>query len=184
MLDREFEKKLLERAKEDKEAFGIIFEEYFSLILNYIFGRIGIKEEAKDLTEEVFIKALLSIDKYKDKGLPYSNYLMKIATNLVNDFIKKEKRLILKDDIEIEYKEDFLDIEKKKFFLIQKALIKLPIKYQNVLSLKIFEKKKIKEIADILNLNENTIKTILKRGTEKLKKALEKDETFLKDFSL
>lgn len=184
MLDREVEKKLLERAKGDKEAFGIIFEEYFSLILNYIFGRIGIKEEAKDLTEEVFIKALLSIDKYKDKGLPYSNYLMKIATNLVNDFIKKEKRLILKDDIEIEYKEDFLDIEKKKFFLIQKALIKLPIKYQNVLSLKIFEKKKIKEIADILNLNENTIKTILKRGTEKLKKALEKDETFLKDFSL
>ncbi|MGQ9844827.1 MAG: RNA polymerase sigma factor [Caldisericia bacterium] len=184
MLDREVEKKLLERAKGDKEAFGIIFEEYFSLILNYIFGRIGIKEEAKDLTEEVFIKALLTIDKYKDKGLPYSNYLMKIATNLVNDFIKKEKRLILKDDIEIEYKEDFLDIEEKKFFLIQKALIKLPIKYQNVLSLKIFEKKKIKEIADILNLNENTIKTILKRGTEKLKKELEKDETFLKDFSL
>lgn len=184
MIDREVEKKLLERAKGDKEAFGIIFEEYFSLILNYIFGRIGIKEEAKDLTEEVFIKALLSIDKYKDKGLPYSNYLMKIATNLVNDFIKKKKRLILKDDIEIEYKEDFLDIEEKKFFLIQKALIKLPIKYQNVLALKIFEKKKIKEIADILNLNENTIKTILKRGTEKLKKELEKDETFLKDFSL
>lgn len=184
MLDREVEKKLLERAKGDKEAFGIIFEEYFSLILNYIFGRIGIKEEAKDLTEEVFIKALVSIDKYKDKGLPYSNYLMKIATNLVNDFIKNKKRLILKDDIEIEYKDDFLDIEKKKFFLIQKALIKLPIKYQNVLTLKIFEKKKIKEIANILNLNENTIKTILRRGTEKLKKELEKDETFLKDFSL
>lgn len=184
MLDREIEKNLLERAKGDKEAFGIIFEEYFSLILNYIFGRIGIKEEAKDLTEEVFIKALLSIDKYKDKGLPYSNYLMKIATNLVNDFIKKKKRLILKDDIEIEYKEDFLDSEERKFLLIQKSLLKLPIKYQNVLALKIFEKKKIKEIADILNLNENTIKTILKRGSEKLKKELAKDETFLKDFSL
>lgn len=184
MLDREIEKILLERAKEDKEAFGIIFEEYFSLILNYIFGRIGSKEDAKDLTEEVFTRALFSIDKYKDRGTPYSNYLIKIATNIINDFIKQNRRLILKNDIEIEYKEDFLDIEEKKFFMIQKAIIKLPLKYQNVLSLKIFEKKKIKEISDILNLNENTIKTILKRGTEKLKEELEKDETFLKDFSL
>jgi len=184
MLDREIEKILLERAKEDKEAFGIIFEEYFSLILNYIFGRIGSKEDAKDLTEEVFTRALFSIDKYKDRGTPYSNYLIKIATNIINDFIKQNRRLILKNDIEIEYKEDFLDIEEKKFFMIQKAILKLPLKYQNVLSLKIFEKKKIKEISDILNLNENTVKTILKRGTEKLKEELEKDETFLKDFSL
>jgi len=184
MLDREVEKNLLEKAKEDKEAFGIIFEEYFSLILNYIYRRIGLKEEAKDLTEEVFTKALLSIDSYKDRGIPYSNYLIKIATNLVNNFIKKNSKFILKDDIEIEYKEDLLDIEEKKFFYIQKALLKLPLNYQNILTLKIFEKKKIKEIGEILNLNENTVKTILKRGTEKLKKELEKDETFLKDFSL
>jgi len=184
MLDREVERKLLERAKDDKEAFGIIFEEYFSLILNYIFGRIGKKEEAEDLTEEVFTRALISIDKYKDKDLPYSNYLIKIATNIVNDFIKKSKRLILKDDIEIEYKEDFLNFEERKFFLIQKTLLKLPLNYQNVLALKIFEKKKIKEISEILNLNENTVKALLKRGTEKLKKELEKDETFLKNFSL
>nr|MBP7139946.1 hypothetical protein [Caldisericia bacterium] len=83
-----------------------------------------------------------------------------------------------------EYKEDLLDIEEKKFFYIQKALLKLPLNYQNILTLKIFEKKKIKEIGEILNLNENTVKTILRRGTEKLKKELEKDETFLKDFSL
>ncbi|MGB9749916.1 MAG: RNA polymerase sigma factor [Caldisericia bacterium] len=184
MLDREIEKNLLERAKEDKEAFGKIFEEYFSLILNYIFGRVGSKEDAKDLTEEVFTRALFSIDKYKDKGIPYSNYLLKIATNIINDFIKQNRRLILKNDIEIEYKEDFLDIEEKKFFIIQKAILKLPLKYQNVLSLKIFEKKKIKEISDILDINESTVKTILKRGTEKLKEELKKDETFLKEFSL
>lgn len=184
MLNREVEKNLLERAKEDKEAFGIIFEEYFSSVLNYIYGRIGSKENAKDLTEEVFTRALLSLDKYKDRGMPYSNYLIKIATNLINDFIKSNKKLLLKDDIEIEYKENFLDLEEKKFLYVQKAILKLPLKYQNVLSLKIFEKKKIREIGEILNMNENTVKTILKRGIEKLKLELQNDETFLKEFSL
>lgn len=184
MLDREVEKNLLERAKEDKEAFGIIFEEYFSLVLNYIYGRLGLREESKDLTEEVFVKALLSLDSYKDRGIPYSNYLIKIATNVVNDFIKKNSKFILKDDIEIEFKEDYFNSEEKKFFLVQRLLLKLPIKYQSVLSLKIFEKKKIKEIAEILKMNENSVKTILKRGIERLKKEIEKTETFFENFGL
>ncbi len=186
MIDREKEKELIERAKFDKNAFGILFEEYFNDILNYIYRRIGITEDAKDLTEEVFIKALLSIDRYKDTGKPYLHFLLKISTNLVNDYIKRKGRLIFLNDLDSEEKEDFLkfDKEDKKFFLIQKAILKLPIKYQTVLSLRFLEKKKIIEISEILNMNENSVKTLLRRGLEKLKDILKEDETFLKEFSL
>lgn len=186
MIDREKEKELIERAKIDKNAFGILFEEYFNEILNYIYRRIGIKEDAKDLTEEVFIKALLSLDRYKDTGKPYLHFLLKISTNLVNDYIKRKGKLIFLNDLDSEEKIDFLkfDEDDKKFFLIQKAILKLPIKYQTVLSLRFLEKKKIAEISEILNMNENSVKTLLRRGLEKLKDILKEDETFLKEFSL
>jgi RNA polymerase sigma-70 factor (ECF subfamily) len=186
MLDRDKEKELIDRAKFDKNAFGILFEEYFYDVLNYIYRRIGIKEDAKDLTEEVFVKALLSLERYKDIGKPYLHYLLKISTNLVNDYIKRKGKLILSDDLDSEEKVDFLkfDEDDKKFFLIQKTILKLPIKYQTVLSLRFIEKKKISEISEILNMNENSVKTLLRRGLEKLKEILKKDETFLKELSL
>ncbi|MCX8095573.1 MAG: RNA polymerase sigma factor [Caldisericia bacterium] len=186
MLDREREKELIERAKIDKNAFGILFEEYFYDILNYIYRRVGSKEDAEDLTEEVFTKALLSLDRYKDQGKPYLFFLLKISTNIVNDFIKKKGKLLLKENLDSEEKVDFLNsiTDEKKFYIIQKAILNLPIKYQTVLSLRYLEKKKISEISEILNMNENSVKTIIRRGVEKLKNILKKDETFLKYFSL
>lgn len=186
MLDREIEKNIIERAKYDKNAFGILFEEYFNDVLNYIYRRVGSKEDAKDLTEEVFTKALLSLDRYKDQGKPYLYFLLKISTNIVNDFIKRKGKLLLKENLDNEEKIDFLDsiTEEKKFFILQKAILSLPVKYQTVLSLRYLEKKKISEIGEILNMNENSVKTIIRRGVEKLKNILREDETFLKNFSL
>lgn len=186
MLDRETEKNLIERAKNDKNAFGILFEEYFYDVLNYIYRRVGSKEDAEDLTEEVFTKALLSLDRYKDQGKPYLFFLLKISTNIVNDFIKRKGKLLLKQDLDSEEKVDFLNsiTEEKKFFILQKAILSLPIKYQTVLSLRYIEKKKISEISEILKINENSIKTLLRRGVEKLINILKEDETFLKDLSL
>lgn len=186
MLDREKEKELIERAKFDKNAFGILFEEYFYDILNYIYRRIGSKEDAEDLTEEVFTRALLSLDRYRDQGKPYLYFLLKISTNIVNDFIKKKGKLLFKEDIDSEDKVDFLNSidEESKFFLLEKAILKLPIKYQTVISLRYIEKKKISEISQILNMNENSVKTLIRRGVERLKNILKENETLFKDLSL
>ncbi len=55
------------------------------------------------------------------------------------------------------------------FAKVQRSLKKLDIKYQEVLSLRFFEKKSIIEIAEILDKKEGTIKSLLSRGIEKLK---------------
>lgn len=183
-MNREEEKILVERAKHDKEAFGVLFNEYFSLILNYVFRRIGIKEDAEEITEEVFFKALNSIKTYKDRGIPYSSYLMRIAINEVNYYLKRRKKIILVENPKNFSKKYTHDEKKMKFMIIQRALLKLPLKYQTVISLKYFEKMKIKEIAKILNENENTVKTLLRRGIDRLRREIEKDETFSKEFGL
>ncbi len=67
-----------------------------------------------------------------------------------------------------------LQIEKhKQFIKVQKAVKELPIKYQDVISLKYFEKLKIKEISIVLNKKEGTIKSLLSRGITQLKQKLE-----------
>jgi len=59
------------------------------------------------------------------------------------------------------------------FLKVQEKISQLPIKYQEVITLRFFEKKKIKEISEILGKKEGTIKSLLHRGLEKLKDLME-----------
>ena len=70
--------------------------------------------------------------------------------------------------------EAYDELEKHQDFLkIQQHLIKLPSHYQTVIALKFFEKKKIKEIAEILGKKEGTVKSLLSRGLEQLRRLME-----------
>jgi len=59
--------------------------------------------------------------------------------------------------------------QSKDFVNVQQKLLLLPVKYQEVIALKYFEEKSIKEIVEILEIKEGTIKSLLSRGIEKLK---------------
>jgi RNA polymerase sigma-70 factor (ECF subfamily) len=56
----------------------------------------------------------------------------------------------------------------EKFLILQKSITMLPIKYQEVITLRFFENKQVKEISEILGKREGTIKSLLHRGLEKL----------------
>lgn len=68
-----------------------------------------------------------------------------------------------KDEIEAEIQKH------SQFLTILKVLKTLPNKYQEVISLKYFEGKKNKEIVEIANINEGTLKSLLSRGLEKIR---------------
>ena len=72
---------------------------------------------------------------------------------------------VLKAQEELKKHQDFLKIQEK--------ISQLPIKYQEVITLRFFEKKKIKEISEILGKKEGTIKSLLSRGLEKLRELIE-----------
>jgi len=69
---------------------------------------------------------------------------------------------ILKAQVELEERH-------QQFLFYQNKILELPIKYQEVISLRYFEEKSMKEIAKILNKREGTIKSLLHRGLEKLR---------------
>jgi len=72
---------------------------------------------------------------------------------------------VLEAEEELRRHEDFL--------LLHENIAKLSIKYQEAITLRFFENKQIKEIAEILGKREGTVKSLLHRGLEKLKKLME-----------
>jgi len=60
-MDLEREKELVERAKKDTEAFGELYEQYYSKIFSYVLRRTARIEIAQDVTSEVFFKALKNL---------------------------------------------------------------------------------------------------------------------------
>ena len=74
---------LIARAKEDPEAFGLLYERYVGNIYNYIYYRTGNHHDAEDLTARTFFRALKHVSRYVDRGAPFSAWLYRIAHNLV-----------------------------------------------------------------------------------------------------
>ncbi len=92
MIDKNDEKALIDKAKTDPAAFGILYQRYVDRIYNYIFYRTGSQKDAEDLTGKVFFKAMSHISSYKHMGLPFSAWLYRIAHNLVANYHRDRSR--------------------------------------------------------------------------------------------
>ena len=87
------EESLVQRAKQrDQKAFAQLYEENFDRIYRYVALRIGDNTEAEDVTQQVFLKALKSINSFKWKGVPFSAWLFRIAHNQVVDHLRKKTK--------------------------------------------------------------------------------------------
>ena len=179
------EKGLVERARRDPEVFGRLYDQYYSQIFNYVLRRVANLEIAQDITSEVFFKALKNLGQFHWRNVPFSSWLYRIAINQITDYFRKGKQEmfsleeipdsitpsnpsideVLEAEEELRRHEDFL--------LLHENISKLPIKYQDVITLRFFENKQIKEIAQILGKREGTVKSLLHRGLGKLRKLVE-----------
>lgn len=171
-------------AQKDPADFEKLFNAYFSDIFNYVLRRIGDVELARDITANTFLNALDNIKSFRWQGIRFSSWLFRIATNEINQNYRKTKRLVpLTQEMSRTFKEDagsdtaVLQAEEQaaqneKFKKMHIALSQLKVKYQTVLALRYFENKSLKEIAEILALSENTVKTHIRRGLIELRKML------------
>ncbi|HZE86746.1 MAG TPA: RNA polymerase sigma factor [Methylomirabilota bacterium] len=202
-MELDEEKKLVEEAKSNPSAFGTLYDLYYTKIANYILHRVGNVAVAQDITSDVFFKAMKSVSSFTWRNISFSSWLYKIASNEINSYFRKKKYKIFSLDILFEkhnfelqdksdIEQDFIEAqnkleEKKDFVKVQKILTELPLHYQEIIVLRYFEKKKLKEICEITGKNSNTVKSLLLRGLERVKKkffVLKNDETqMLQPFS-
>jgi RNA polymerase sigma-70 factor (ECF subfamily) len=168
-----------------QDAYQKLMTKYRQLIYNLIFRMIRNKEDVQDLTQEAFIKAFNSLDKF-DKQFSFSTWLFKIATNNCIDYLRKKKLNTFSIDKDIGTEDDdfqfeipdtetipdrnILDTERKK--ILEEAIESLPNKYKSVILLRHRDEKDYEEIAKKLKLPLGTVKAHIFRGRELLNKYL------------
>ena len=77
-MNLEEEKRLVREAKTDPEAFGRLYDQYYSKIFGYVLKRTGNLEISKDIVSETFIKALKNINKFKSYECFHNEFLTHI----------------------------------------------------------------------------------------------------------
>jgi RNA polymerase sigma-70 factor (ECF subfamily) len=170
---------LIKEACSDRAAFARLYRMHYERVFRYCCRRLFNRHAAEDVTSEVFFRVMRTISTFDGNSNGFRNWLYRIATNAVNDYLKMAKRqadtikntaqengsgrvFATKSDKELQ----------KKNIAVKQAILSLKPKYQTVITLRFFEKMKLIEIAEILGQNPATIRSQLARALSKLRKEL------------
>jgi RNA polymerase sigma-70 factor, ECF subfamily len=165
---------ILERSRKDPKAFGELYEKYYDRMFNFIFRQTDDEDLTADLCSQTFLIALKNIERYEFRGVPFSAWLYKIASNEVNKHYRKQKgnKVFSLEEIRIrELIEQANDIsDEETIQRLMNYLKELPTEMLQVLELRFFEDKDFKEIAFILDITESGAKMRTYRALDRLRK--------------
>ena len=186
-MDLDVERDLVKRAQKDPAAFGALYDHYYPKIFGYVLRRTADLEAARDITSEAFFKALDKLWQFRWRNVPFSAWLYRIASNEISQFYRRPEyrkstsldelqeqgfEAVSASDPEGELIEAQEKLERHREYLeIRRRIGRLPARYQEVVALRFFEQKQIKEICAILGKKEGTVKSLLHRAIERLREA-------------
>ncbi len=163
---------LIEKLKvKDEWALKEVMKMYKGQIFNYLLLMLGNREQAEELTQDTFVRVYFKAGSLRTENL--KAWIYKIATNLaLSEFRKKRiKNLFSLGDVnEINYS---YDQKLGENIIIEEALSHLPEKYKVPLIMKEVDNFSFEEMSDILQKPVGTLKSLVFRGKEKMRRKLE-----------
>ena len=173
------ERRLVEAAQRDTARFGDLYEHYFEFVYAYVARRLRDRNEAEDLTAEVFHKALRSLPRFKWTGAPFAAWLFRIASNMIADRAQRAARegslasgdsgsaLMAGLGGEKAQQAD-LELSERRAALFRQVE-QLAEDQRRVVVMRFAEEKSIREIAEALGRSEGAVKQLQFRALEKLR---------------
>jgi RNA polymerase sigma-70 factor (ECF subfamily) len=174
------EGQLIQRARQgDLAAVSELYNLHVDRIYQYVRYRTGDDQTAEDITAEVFLRAIESLNTYNDQGAPFIAWLYRIAYARIIDFWRTSKRrqttplddpllqdglVVTDEDIEV----DFLQHRS-----LRSALQQLTDEQQHVIILKFVQGMSNAEIGQILGKTEGAVKALQRRALEALARLME-----------
>jgi RNA polymerase sigma-70 factor (ECF subfamily) len=186
-LRRDDDRELVRLAKsDDKEAFELLVRRHQSRVFAVAGGILRNKEDVEDVAQQVFVKAYFSLKRF-DQRAAFSTWLYKITVNECWDVLRKRKvrPLLYESDLSEEQAHEYNGFSEKATVpdvsdrleareRVEKLLVDLDERDRLMLILKEVQGFSVEEIAEILDINGNTVKVRLfrarRRITEKVKR--------------
>jgi RNA polymerase sigma-70 factor (ECF subfamily) len=155
----------------NRQAFAAIVGKYRQPVLTLVCKIIDNREEAEDITQEIFIKVYQSLEQFQEKSA-FSTWLYRIAYNATLSEIRKRKMTFTSCDTDRECEEiseEIADGEKeKKLSCLEEALKRLPPDERLLITLFYLNEQTVEEISVISRLSPANVKVKLHRIRKKL----------------
>lgn len=169
------------RVKKDPDAFAQLYDFYIEPIYRFVYFKLSNKEDAEDITSEVFLKTWNYLVTGENQVNSFRHLIYKIARNRIID-VYRERATRLECPIEtiqnVAVTEDLIKTieateEKTQIILVMK---KLKSEYQEVIHLRYVEGLSAGDIAEILEKSYTNVRVLLHRATKKLKELTEAEK--------
>jgi RNA polymerase sigma factor (sigma-70 family) len=158
--------------------FDSIVEEHSGYLVRIAYLYVKNWETAEDIVQEVFVKFFQTYEQFRQEA-SLKTYLTRMTTNRSKDYLRswKHKKDVLFETIfaQSEGVDETLQ-QQEQYMQLSEKLFDLPLKYREPLILYYYDEQSIPEIANYLQLNENTVKTRLRRAKQKMREFLQEDE--------
>ncbi len=167
---------LVRRAREDRAAFGALYQRYYDRIYRYLLYRTHNQHDAEDLAGRVFERALQHLGRYQERGYPFGAWLFTIAHNLVANYLRERQR---RPTTRLEFApeptgDDVVEALEQEDLaaLLERAVSRLSPERQHLIWLRYVEELPHAEIARRLGKSEEAVRAQLSRALRTLRQDL------------
>ncbi|UCF62022.1 MAG: sigma-70 family RNA polymerase sigma factor [Anaerolineaceae bacterium] len=172
---------LISQAKAGQvEAFGDLYQRYLDPIYRYIRIRVAEDSIAEDLTEIVFLRAFETLDRYKERGKPFSAFLYQVARNLLVDHYRQGKREVpleaVDDMVVTDSTVDEHVIQNERKVMLQQTMDDLRPDYQEVIRLRVIMALPTATVALWMGRSEGAVRVLLHRALNAMRESLVEDD--------
>lgn len=166
------ERRLIEAAQRDPSRFAQLYEAHFDRVYAYALRRVRGRDEAEDVTSEVFHRALAGLPRFEWRGVPFAAWLYRIAANAIADRAQRAARETLVADPEDRADEAVPpDVERHaRLFRLVRAL---PEAERRVIEMRFTQQRSIREIAMELGRSGGAVKQLQFRALTRLRERMD-----------
>jgi RNA polymerase sigma-70 factor (ECF subfamily) len=160
-------------SKGEIASFDALFVRYYPLVLQFILGFVKNREDARDLSQDIFLKIWLQREKLTEVENLH-NYLFQMAKNVVFDFFRKEiatgpmetaPKITIEEEASLDAYVEARDLE----MLIDAAVERMPEQRRKVFHMSRYEGLSNDEIAQQLEISKRTVETHISHALKELK---------------
>jgi len=176
-------------AKNEIEYFELLYDRYASFIYNKCFWFVNNEEDAKDLTQEIFVKIYLNLSKFKGDS-KLSTWIYSVTLHTCIKYKQKEKnkvQLIPFNELEVPFHNQIYNVEdisyaetlEQNYTRLQEIINLLPPEEKAILLMKYQDNLPVNKIVEVLNVKESAVKMRLLRIRKKIAELRDKTKKIL-----